>query len=100
MTWPCGQVVAVRRAWQGWALPWCSRRAWTGPKDGAVRVMNRVGWVVTVSGTPLPPIGAGGAAGGAAGLARDAQDAVGFGAGGVAVQELAGGAVVVVDLAA
>ncbi|GAA1633269.1 hypothetical protein GCM10009733_032780 [Nonomuraea maheshkhaliensis] len=33
-------------------------------------------------------LGAGGAAGGAAGLARDAQDAVGFGGGAVAVQEL------------
>src|SRR5687768_3159308 len=44
--------------------------------------------------------GAGGAAGGAAGLARDAQDAVGLVVGGVTVQELAGGLVVVLDFAA
>ena len=28
---------------------------WTGPKEGAVRVVNTHGWAATVSGTPLPP---------------------------------------------
>nr|WP_246090102.1 hypothetical protein [Nonomuraea deserti] len=44
-------------------------------------------------------LGAGRAAGDPPGFARHAKDAVGFGSGGVAVQESAGGAVVVVDFA-
>jgi hypothetical protein len=33
-----------------------SRRAWTGPNDGAVRVTKTQGWSATVAGMPLPPV--------------------------------------------
>ena len=56
MRMPCGQD---RRAGGGGSArtrPSFSRRAWTGPKDGAVRVTNTHGWSATVAGMPLPPI--------------------------------------------
>jgi hypothetical protein len=31
------------------------RDRWTGPNEGAVRVVNTHGWVAMLSGTPLPP---------------------------------------------
>ena len=112
---PCGQVLAFRRGRQASTRPFFSRRAWTGPNDGAVRVTNTHGWSATVAGMPLPPVepgadelvgvgavdlGAGRAAGGAAGLAGDRQDAAGFVDGGVAVDQFAGAAVDVVGAAA
>ena len=35
---------------------WRTGRAWTGPKDGAVKVTNTAGWVATVGVMPLPPM--------------------------------------------
>ena len=56
---------ASRRAWQGcgWQVQrdlsvqvcWRTGRAWTGPKDGAVKVANTAGWVATAGVMPLPP---------------------------------------------
>ena len=61
-----GRSSASRRAWHGWgrqvqrvlSAQVCrsTGRAWTGPKEGAVKVANTAGWVATSSGMPLPPI--------------------------------------------
>ena len=111
---PCGQIWPRRRGRHRRTRPSFSRWTWTGPNDGAVRVVKTHGWVATVSGTALAAaqpgadelvgvgpvdLGAGRAAGGAAGLARDRQDAAGLVDGGVAVQQFAGGPVDVIDAA-
>ncbi len=110
MSRPCGQtrLEASRRGRQGSTLPLRSRRAWTGPNDGAVKVANTHGCSATDSGTPLPPIrpdadelagvalvdGRAGRAGRfTAVAARDVQHVAGFGVGAVGGGRLAGGQV-------
>ncbi len=35
--------------------PLRTRRAWTGPNEGAVSVTKAAGWPETLSGMPFPP---------------------------------------------
>jgi hypothetical protein len=53
---PCGQVLSFLRGRQASTRLSFSRRAWTGPNDGAVRVTKTHGWSATVAGMPLPPV--------------------------------------------
>jgi hypothetical protein len=48
-----GQIRARRLGRHRWSRPSLSRERWTGPKEGAVSVVNTHGWVATL--TPLPP---------------------------------------------
>jgi len=52
----CGHFLPFRRGRQARTRPSFSRRAWTGPNDGAVRVTKTQGWSATVAGMPLPPV--------------------------------------------
>jgi len=112
---PCGQVLPFRRGRQARTRPSFSRRAWTGPNEGAVRgnedarVVGDGGGDALAAGEPgadelvgvgAVDLGAGRAARGATGLAGDRQDAAGLVDGGVAVDQFAGAAVDVVGAAA
>jgi len=111
---PCGQGRLFRRERQVSTRSPRTRRAWTGPNDGAVRVTNTHGWWTTLAGTPLAAaqpgpdeligvgpvhLGAGRARGGAARLTGDRQEPAGLVHGRIAVDQLAGGPVDVIDAA-